>query len=267
MFKFRRKRGFKPQDSKFMRNIKLKNLFLGSFAMMAVVVMLVVYFLYYEIPKQNDITLASYISDHDLTGKVLILSEDILPGESIEGKYEAAQIKLEIIPSDALVTITTGRSSKINLSKNTIITMGNTVNCEYVITDDLRRENLQGIDFPEDLVVGASVDIKYFDGERDWIVLAKKEVLMIASGKIWFNLEPGESKLFKKAFKERTFVGGALYVSTYIDPQNQAAAHVDFIPAEERAVVKIKTDQEIEKSNEMEGGVLDEEKGQHNIVQ
>jgi len=199
ILRWRRKTKYKPQDSKYERLQRLKNIFLGSFIMLIVASVIIAYFLFIEIPKQKTGAIDDYVNENELKGRVMVLTQDLLPEETIEGKYEYIEIDLKVIPTSALSKKGEKRVSMTKLSKNTVLTDDNTILLDNLISDDLRRVDLKGIEYPTGLKVGDFVDVLYFDGQSEYLVLSKKEVLMINSGTIWFNLNQREDTLFREA--------------------------------------------------------------------
>jgi len=239
-------------QGRFIKGIQRRNIFLGSFFMTIICLVVVGYFLYIEIPKQKAAVLDEYMSNQAQLEKVFMLAEGVSGGGELTQVVVEKEVRSDEIPTDALTSIDGSRVAKIEMTANTIITKSNTVSKSKLITDDLRRETLQGIDIPEDLTIGSYVDVKYFDTDEDRVILSKKEVLMISSGKLWFNLNDNESYLYKQAMKERMMIGGSIYVSTYIDPHNQRAADISYRPMDDNRV-----EEEV---------ILDEEERQHDSI-
>ncbi|HBY19499.1 MAG: hypothetical protein A2Y24_03610 [Clostridiales bacterium GWE2_32_10] len=100
---------------------------------------------------------------------------------------------------------------------------------ETGLGDDERVQDYDMIKLPSNLKIGDYVDVRIKDvGNSDMVVLAKKEVLELNGGMVWFKINGKERRLMNKAMFEVSNDKSILYTTVYINPQKQIKAEVGY---------------------------------------
>ncbi|HCC07663.1 MAG TPA: hypothetical protein DEP72_05840 [Clostridiales bacterium] len=98
------------------------------------------------------------------------------------------------------------------------------------LKDDERIQDYSLIKLPANLKVGDYVDVRIKNMTSiDKIVLAKKEVLELNSGSVWFKINESERNLMNKAIVEVNDVKSVIYTTTYINPEKQPQPEIGYL--------------------------------------
>lgn len=174
---------------------------------------------YYIMPKNSN----GYklISGNNNKGKVLI-SEDVAGYYKTKENGDKEYIEFLSVPLVA----------KINMSKNSILTIDSITKSDEVITDDLRNVEYNMLTLPTNISEGDFVDVRLvLPNGQDFIVVSKKEVKSILGNTIGLSLTEGEIVMMESAIVESYIMTASkLYVTQYVDSGLQAAAVKTYVP-------------------------------------
>lgn len=163
-------------------------------------------------------------------------------------KYE---IKTEDETGDYYIESNTGKEyielstdpiiAKVNMSKNSVITIDTISKSNEKTTDDLRKVEYNMLTLPTQLETGEYVDIRLsLPSGQDYIVVSKKQVEIPQIGgvdmddTIWIKLTEGEIITMNNAIVEAYKVAGSqLKVVTYTEAGIQSAATPTYVPTGE----------------------------------
>ena len=125
--------------------------------------------------------------------------------------------------------------AKINMNKNTVLTLDSITKSDEVTTNDLRLTEYNMISLPTTLTIGDRIDIRISLGNgQDFIVISKKEVKSILGNTIGLNLSEGEILMMNSAIVESYVIKTAnIYAIQYIDPGMQKEAIKTYVPTNE----------------------------------
>lgn len=170
--------------------------------------------------------------------KVYVLGADVKSGEKIDtSKLIEKEILKDAIPADYIgkSEITPDTIAKLNLTKGTVLSSNLVVESSEKITDDLRIQEYNMLDLPQQLDVGAYIDIRLrLANGQDYIVVSKKCVQNITEDTIWINMYEEETVAMSNAIVEAYKMTGAkLYATTYVEPGNQENATPTYVPSNE----------------------------------
>ena len=147
------------------------------------------------------------------------------------------QVLQDVIPTDyiSLSDITENTISKLDLTKGSVLSKTLITESNEKITDDLREQEFNMIVLPQQLDIGAYVDIRLrLPNGQDYIVVSKKCVNNITEDTIWMNLYEDETLTMSNAIVEAYKMTGAkLYATTYVEPGNQGSAIPTYMPSAE----------------------------------
>lgn len=170
--------------------------------------------------------------------KVYVLGADVKSGEKIDtSKLIEKEILKDAIPADYIgkPDITPDTIAKLNLTKGTVLSSNLVVESSEKVTDDLRIQEYNMLDLPQQLDVGAYIDIRLrLANGQDYIVVSKKCVQNITEDTIWINMYEEETVAMSNAIVEAYKMTGAkLYATTYVEPGNQENATPTYVPSNE----------------------------------
>lgn len=174
----------------------------------------------------------------EATRKVYVLGADVKSGEKIDtSKLIEKEIIKDAIPTDYIgkQEITADTIAKLNLTKGTVLSSNLVVESSEKITDDLRIQEYNMLDLPQQLDVGAYVDIRLrLANGQDYIVVSKKCIQNVTEDTIWINMYEEETVAMSNAIVEAYKMTGAkLYATTYVEPGNQENATPTYVPSNE----------------------------------
>lgn len=172
------------------------------------------------------------------TRKVYALAVDVKSGDKIDASMLVQKEALkDVVPTDyiTLADLTGNTISKLNLTKGSVLSKALIQESDQKITDDLREQEYNMIVLPQQLDIGAYVDIRLrLANGQDYIVVSKKYVNNITEDTIWMNLYEEETLAMSNAIVEAYKMKGAkLYATTYVEPGNQANAIPTYVPSAE----------------------------------
>lgn len=143
--------------------------------------------------------------------------------------------------------------AKLDMNKNTVITLEMIGKSDEALTDDIRRQEYNCVVLPLDLETGDYVDLRLMlPNGQDYIVVSKKQVTLATSvdpsigtlwtspDTIWVNLAEDEILSMSCAIVDAYKISGAkLYATVYTDPGMQRAAQPTYlINAETAALIQ-----------------------------
>lgn len=177
-------------------------------------------------------------ADKQATKTVFVLSTNVKSGDKIDSSMLVQkQVLQDVIPTDyiSLSDITENTISKLDLTKGSVLSKALITESNEKITDDLREQEFNMIVLPQQLDIGAYVDIRLrLPNGQDYIVVSKKCVNNITEDTIWMNLYEDETLAMSNAIVEAYKMTGAkLYATTYVEPGNQGSAIPTYIPSAE----------------------------------
>ena len=177
-------------------------------------------------------------ADKQATKTVYVLSSDVKSGDKIDSTMLIQkQVLQDVIPTDyiSLSDITENTISKLDLTKGSVLSKALVTESSEKITDDLREQEFNMIILPQQLDIGAYVDIRLrLPNGQDYIVVSKKCVNNITEDTIWMNLYEDEILAMSNAIVEAYKMNGAkLYATTYVEPGNQGSAIPTYMPSAE----------------------------------
>lgn len=178
-------------------------------------------------------------ADKLATKRVVVLKTDVKSGEVItQSMLTEKEVLQDVIPTDYIGMgdiLSETKISKLNLTKGTVLTKELIVSQNEKITDDVREQEYNMIVLPQQLDVGAYIDIRLrLANGQDYIVVSKKCVNNITEDTIWLNLYEQEILAMSNAIVEAYKMTGAkLYATTYVEPGNQANAVTTYVPSNE----------------------------------
>ncbi|MCI8352185.1 MAG: hypothetical protein HFJ58_00915 [Clostridia bacterium] len=177
-------------------------------------------------------------ADKQATRTVYVLANNVKSGDKIDSSMLVQkQVLQDIIPTDyiSLTDITENTISKLDLTKGSVLSRTLITESNEKITDDLREQEFNMIVLPQQLDIGAYVDIRLrLPNGQDYIVVSKKCVNNITEDTIWMNLYEDETLSMSNAIVEAYKMTGAkLYATTYVEPGNQGSAIPTYMPSAE----------------------------------
>ncbi len=177
-------------------------------------------------------------ADKQATRTVYVLSSNVKSGDKIDSSMLVQkQVLQDIIPTDyiSLSDITENTISKLDLTKGSVLSRTLITESDEKITDDLREQEFNMIVLPQQLDIGAYVDIRLrLPNGQDYIVVSKKCVNNVTENTIWMNLYEDEILAMSNAIVEAYKMTGAkLYATTYVEPGNQGSAIPTYMPSAE----------------------------------
>lgn len=131
--------------------------------------------------------------------------------------------------------------AKIDMDKNTIITIDSIAKSEEKTTDDLRKQEYNMLVLPSQLETGEYVDIRLaLPSGQDYIVVSKKQVEIPqvngvdVADTIWIKLTEEEIITMNNAMVDAyRMLGSKLYATTYTEAGIQSAATPTYVPTGE----------------------------------
>ncbi len=177
-------------------------------------------------------------ADKQATRTVYVLSSNVKSGDKIDSSMLVQkQVLQDVVPTDyiSLSDITENTISKLDLTKGSVLSRTLITESNEKITDDLREQEFNMIVLPQQLDIGAYVDIRLrLPNGQDYIVVSKKCVNNITEDTIWMNLYEDEILAMSNAIVEAYKMTGAkLYATTYVEPGNQGSAIPTYMPSAE----------------------------------
>lgn len=135
--------------------------------------------------------------------------------------------------------------AKVDMNKNTIITVDMLDKSNEKTTDDLRKQEYNMLVLPSQLQTGEYIDIRLaLPSGQDYIVVSKKQVeIPQVSGidvedSIWVKMTEDEIITMNNAIVDAyRILGSKLYVTTYTEAGTQKAATPTYIPSREVALL------------------------------
>lgn len=217
-------------------------------------------FLFYQLT-----TLQKQIEANKLaTKKIYVLSTNVKSGETITSSMLIQKEALQdVIPTDyiGIEDITVDTIAKLDLTKGTVLSNNLITKSNEKVTDDLREQEYNMLDLPQQLEVGAYVDIRLrLPNGQDYIVVSKKCVNNVSEDTIWINMYEEETVAMSNAIVEAyKMTGSRLYATTYVEPGNQGNATPTYVPSNE-VINLINADKNI--TNEARNGLAERYKAE-----
>jgi len=124
--------------------------------------------------------------------------------------------------------------AKINMNKNSIVTIDAIAKSDEVVTDDLREVEYNMLSLPRTIEIGDHIDVRLLlPNGQDLIVISKKEVKDIFGDTIKLELTEEEILMMESAIVESYIMKASkLYAVKYVDPGLQQAAVKTYVPTE-----------------------------------
>lgn len=131
--------------------------------------------------------------------------------------------------------------AKVDMDRNTIITVDMVAKSNEKTTDDLRKQEYNMLVLPSQLETGEYIDVRLaLPSGQDYIVVSKKQVEIPQIGgidsedTIWIKLTEGEIITMNNAIVDAArILGSKLYVTTYTEAGSQEAATPTYVPTGE----------------------------------
>jgi len=169
---------------------------------------------------------------------VYVLSQDVKSGDKIEtSMLKEKEVLNDVVPMDyiTLADIEENTISKLDLTAGTVLSSTLIQNSEEKITADLREQEYNMIVLPQQLDIGAYIDVRLrLANGQDYIIVSKKCVTNVTEDTVWINLYEDEILAMSNAIVEAYKMKGAkLYATTYVEPGNQAQAIPTYVPSAE----------------------------------
>ncbi len=131
--------------------------------------------------------------------------------------------------------------AKVNMNKNTVITLDMISKSDEKTTNDLRKQEYNMLILPTQLETGEYIDVRLaLPSGQDYIVISKKQVEIPQIGgvdsedTIWMKLTEAEIITMNNAIVDAyKITGSKLYVTTYIEAGIQDAATPTYVPTGE----------------------------------
>lgn len=131
--------------------------------------------------------------------------------------------------------------AKVNMNKNSIITIDMISKSSEKTTDDLRKQEYNMLVLPTQLETGEYIDIRLsLPSGQDYIVVSKKQVEIPqingidSDDTIWIKLTEDEIITMNNAIVDAyRILGSKLYVTTYTEAGIQSAATPTYVPTGE----------------------------------
>ena len=131
--------------------------------------------------------------------------------------------------------------AKVNLNKNTVITIDMISKSNEKTTDDLRKQEYNMLVLPTQLETGEYVDVRLaLPSGQDYIVVSKKQVEIPqingidSDDTVWMKLTEDEIITMNNAIVDAYRIAGSkIYVTTYTEAGIQNAATPTYIPTGE----------------------------------
>ncbi|WP_202707661.1 hypothetical protein [Sporosalibacterium faouarense] len=225
-----------------MRDIKKINWiqrFIGGAPILLVLVGLTSYLVFIKIPDVREQTKLNTINElknieKEKQVEVLTLSDNVNQGELVRNIVSKRAMSLDEIPDNAIKSIQdlNNKVIRFDAQKKTILTPDMLVDKDEKVTNDMRRQEYSQIKLPRDIQKGDIVDIRYKDNQRDKVVISHKRVEDIEGG-LAINISEIERQFINAADIESRINSGELYVTVYLDPENQEPAAITYSPKKE----------------------------------
>lgn len=125
--------------------------------------------------------------------------------------------------------------AKVNMYKNSILTIDTVSKSDQIITDDVRVVEYNMLTLPMDILVGDYIDIRLtFPNGQDFIVVPKKQIKAIRGNTITFNMAEEEILMVSSAIVESYIMPASnIYVARYVEPGLQQKAYNTYTPTAE----------------------------------
>ncbi len=177
-------------------------------------------------------------ADKAATKMVYVLGQDVKSGDKIDSTMLVQkQAKQDVIPTDYITPadLTENTISKLDLTIGSVLSKTLVQESDEKVTDDLRQQEYNTIILPQQLEVGAYIDVRLrLDNGQDYIVVSKKRVNNMTEDTIWINLYEDETVTMSNAIVEAYKIKGSkLYATTYVEPGNQTNAIPTYVPSGE----------------------------------
>ena len=177
--------------------------------------------------KNNTATL--YLSKNGSKRELKV--EDETGSYYIESNGEKEYIELATNPLVA----------KIDINKNTVITVDMISKSDEKTTDDLRKQEYNMLVLPTQLETGEYIDVRLaLPTGQDYIVVSKKQVEIPevagvgVEDTVWLKMTEGEIITLNNAIVDAYRIAGSkLYVTTYTEAGIQSAAVPTYVPTRE----------------------------------
>ncbi|ARC83101.1 hypothetical protein U732_44 [Clostridium argentinense CDC 2741] len=194
----------------------------------------IVYFKAYKIPKVIKTTKAEYESlNNQKYETITYVSKDIPQGTKITKDFLVEKkVPADLIPEELKENKKVDfkdKLARVKIPSNTPLISSLLVKSEDFVTNDLRNQDFSHIILNENLEVSNYVDIRYKrkDGS-DFVVAAKKKVLITNGNILITNITEIERKYINNASVEASLTDGMLYTTIYVDPENQTPAKITY---------------------------------------
>ncbi len=184
---------------------------------------LVIAFLFMQLTKVNQ----ELAKTKKTTGTIYILNRSVKSGEKIDSSMLEKVEAPETVKPDNYVKedgLSEETVAKVDLPQGTILTSGLIQKSTEKVTNDLREQEYNMIELPQQLEIGDYIDVRLrLANGQDYIVISKKEIKNMTADTIWMNLYEEETLIMSNAIVEvYKMPGSKLYATTYVEPGNQS---------------------------------------------
>lgn len=181
---------------------------------------------------------------------VWVVNKDVEQGDEVsKGVLKEKKISKELVPENISNNDLEDKIARLDLNKNTILTNSMIVDSEDRLTDDLRRQDYSHIKLNDGLEVEKYVDIRLkLKNGMDFIVASKKKIKKLNGSIMHLDITEVERNYLNIATVHADIMGGMLYTTIYVDPENQPAATVTYKPDKELQDIVEKNPKLVEQS-------------------
>ena len=216
---------------------KTSGIFIGAGIMSVILIATVGYYQFFRIKDvENKIRneVKSTKQRYAAISKVVVAEDTLIQGQAIDmSKLTEEEVPVGFVPEGAVVTKAAlgQKVPRIDIVKGMILSDALLVEPEKMIVPELRTQDFFNIKKFYALKKGDVVDIriKRVDGTDD-VVASKKQIIDIVNGMVSFNIIDSERLNLNYATVECFASKGEMYTTIYVDPINQPAAPISFVP-------------------------------------
>lgn len=162
-----------------------------------------------------------------------VLNKDITSGTEItEADITSQKVRKSMIPSDAISSMTTGSTAKIDLKAQTVLSDSMINQPGTTTSTDLREQEYNMIALPTQISAGDFIDVRFVSPSgQDFIVVSKKRVEKANSTSVWLKMTEEETLIMSNAIVEYYIMTGSkLYADRYTDAGLQTASVPTYVP-------------------------------------
>jgi hypothetical protein len=212
-------------------------IFLSGF-MAAVILLAGGYLLYNKLVdsgKIQSVSLPIQTVDALKKAKVLVSVQRIEKGDELKPEFfQLEERKLEEVPANSIIDISmiTGRRAAAVIDMKEVLTDSRILSSQSTVNPDDRLKDyaLQGYLVADTVRAGDWIDVEMVRSSGDtFIVLAKKQVILLTDNKAVIQVSTAERSLINHAIAEQSAGLGHIESLLYID-EKQPASEVTYVP-------------------------------------